>query len=207
MLILRVACQPSPLGPLVVVESDRGVVAIEMDPARQARLAEHLQARLGKDFVLTPGARCRTCVELGAYFAGKRRRFDVEVDWTSLRGFQKDVLKALSKVPFGERVTYGDLAKMLGKRGAARAVGGALAKNPIPIVLPCHRVIASDGSLGGFSGGAKVKKWLHAHEGIAELAGGWTTRAEREASSRSRRVARQPVKKRRSTRPSRSTTT
>ena len=202
MLELEVSRHPSPFGPLVVVESDRGVVAIEIDPSRQAALAELLAQRLGTDFVLRQVSRSETGAELQAYFAGKRRRFEVAVDWSSLHGFQREVLKALARVPFGAVVSYGDLAKKIGKPGAARAIGGAMAKNPIPIVLPCHRVIAADGSLGGFSAGARVKKWLHAHEGIGALEGGWPTRAEREAPRRA-----QPAKKRRSALPSRSTHT
>jgi methylated-DNA-[protein]-cysteine S-methyltransferase len=209
VLNLRVTEAPSPFGPLLVVESDRGLVAIEWNRSRRAKLAELLARRLGTDFVLSQTESSPACAELRAYFAGQRRSFDVPVDWSSLRGFQRDVLRALAKVPFGELVTYGDLAKKIGKPGAARAIGGAMAKNPIPIVLPCHRVIASDGSLGGFSGGAKVKQWLQAHEGVEPRAGGWTTRAERRAPRGVRPLAPRtgrpapamPAKKRRTTLP------
>ncbi len=117
-----------------------------------------------------PGPSAR---QLREYFAKKRRRFDLDLDLCATTPFQRRVLEALSKVGFGELLTYGELAAAIRKPRASRAIGGAMAKNPIPIIVPCHRVIAADGSLGGFSSGLGVKRWLHRHEGLAELPGGW----------------------------------
>ncbi len=89
--------------------------------------------------------------QLRDYFAGRRVAFDVDVDLTGLTSFQQRVLEACARVDYGERVSYGELARRVGRPNAARAVGGALARNPVPLAVPCHRVVAGDGSLGGFS--------------------------------------------------------
>ena len=85
------------------------------------------------------------------YFAGRRRRFKVQIDLSELPLFRQAVLEACRRIPYGQTASYADLARAVGKPGAARAVGGAMAHNPLPLVIPCHRVLRSDGSLGGFS--------------------------------------------------------
>lgn len=96
------------------------------------------------------------------YFKGKPTRFDVELDLSGLPPFREAVLQACRRIPHGKTASYGDLARAAGKPGAARAVGGAMANNPLPLVVPCHRVVRSDGSIGGFSSseGIKEKKRL-----------------------------------------------
>lgn len=105
--------------------------------------------------------------ELSEYFFGLRKVFTTPVDWDVITGFQKDVLQLTAEIPFGEIRTYGELAHQLGKPGAARAVGTALARNPMALVIPCHRVIGSDGKLHGFAApdGIKTKAWLLELEG------------------------------------------
>ena len=100
--------------------------------------------------------------QLRDYFAGKPVRFRVKLDLSSLTPFQRQVLQACTKIEYGQTISYSQLARRIGKPKAARAVGGALARNPIPIVIPCHRVIAADGSMGGFSAeqGISLKKKL-----------------------------------------------
>ena len=98
--------------------------------------------------------------QIAEYAAGKRRRFQTRLDWSLARGFQQRVLAELAKVRFGHTLSYGELARRAGKPGAARAVGGAMAKNPIPLVVPCHRVLAAGGKLGGFGGGLALKRAL-----------------------------------------------
>ena len=169
----RYATLRSPVGPLTVVESDRGVVVIEFGEPDAAALLERLRAAGGDDVVLERRARLRATTEIGEYFRGRRRTFGVATDFRLTGEFQGRVLRQLM------RVTYGDRAKRVGKPGAARAVGAAMAKNPLPILVPCHRVVASDGSLGGFSGGLDVKRRLHVHEGVAELDGGWNSAGAR----------------------------
>jgi methylated-DNA-[protein]-cysteine S-methyltransferase len=103
--------------------------------------------------------------ELREYAAGRRRAFDLPLDWSSIKPFQRAVLKAASHIPFGETRSYGWIAQKIGKPRAARAVGQALGANPIPIILPCHRVIASSGKLGGYGGGLPMKVMLLKLEG------------------------------------------
>ncbi|MFZ5927375.1 MAG: methylated-DNA--[protein]-cysteine S-methyltransferase [Acidobacteriota bacterium] len=104
--------------------------------------------------------------ELEEYASGKRRKFEVPFELEGTR-FQCDVWKALFEIPFGEVRTYGDLARYLGRPGAARAVGAAAGRNPLPVIIPCHRLIGSGGALTGFSGGLEVKKKLLELEGAA----------------------------------------
>lgn len=101
------------------------------------------------------------------YLEGKRCEFDVKVDWSIQKPFQTRVLEVTQQIPFGSTKTYGQIARDLGTPAASRAVGGALARNPIPIILPCHRVVAADGSLTGFSAadGIRAKRWLLELEG------------------------------------------
>lgn len=109
--------------------------------------------------------RCR--LQVNEYFAVQRKAFDLPLDWSSLKGFQSDVLCITLEIPYGEVLTYGDIAKRLGKPAASRAVGGALAQNPLPILIPCHRVVSASGHLTGFSAadGIISKSWLLKLEG------------------------------------------
>jgi methylated-DNA-[protein]-cysteine S-methyltransferase len=103
--------------------------------------------------------------QLTEYFAGERQVFDVPLDWSGMGGLRLRVLRALhAEVPYGKTVTYGELAAMAGAPDAARAVGGIMNSNPLPLIVPCHRVVASDG-LGGFGGGLEMKRWLLTREG------------------------------------------
>ena len=104
-------------------------------------------------------------VELNAYLAGLQRSFTVDIDWDLLEGFQREVLYVTTSIPYGQVLTYGAIAKHLGKPGAARAVGMALGRNPMPIVIPCHRVIGSDYKLHGYLGGEDIKIFLLNLEG------------------------------------------
>jgi len=116
----------------------------------------------------TPGSLIvQAQTQLLEYLGGKREVFEIPLDWESIRGFQKDVLQLTLSIPFGEVRTYGQLAILLHKPGAARAVGTALARNPMPILIPCHRVVASNGHLTGYLGskGIATKQWLLEREG------------------------------------------
>ena len=152
----------SPLGPLTLVASDAGLRAVLWngdDPAR-AGLDGLPLARPGR-----PCARAHeTARQLDAYFDGSRTSFDLPLD---LHGtpFQQQAWRALAEIPFGETRTYAEQAARLGRPNAFRAVGAANGRNPLSIVLPCHRVIGSDGSLTGFAGGLDAKRWLLEHEG------------------------------------------
>lgn len=171
----RYATVPSPVGRVTVVEGERGVVAIEFGEPNRELLVERLSAAVGDGVALEKRSRLRGTTEIAEYFRGRRRTFGVAIDFCLTGSFQRRVLRQLVRVGFGQLTTYGDLARRVGKPGAARAVGAAMASNPVPILVPCHRVVASDGSLGGFSGGLEVKRRLHAHEGVAKLDGGWSS--------------------------------
>jgi methylated-DNA-[protein]-cysteine S-methyltransferase len=154
----------SPLGDLFVGVSDRGlcVISYEADPDIQVeRLARGFGSRvLRSQRPVDPTRR-----QLDEYFAGKRTRFDLEVDLRLARDFGRTVLEELGRVPFGEVTTYGALAAKAGKPRAARAVGTIMNRNPVPIVLPCHRVVGANGSLVGYAGGLERKQTLLRLEG------------------------------------------
>ena len=147
----------SPVGELLVAATDRGVCSVAFEPDRELDwLAESFGARvLRVPRRLEPVRR-----QLDEYFEGRRREFELVPDLSPVTGFQRLVLEELAHVPFGEVTTYGALAGRIGKPSAARAVGGALNKNPIAIVLPCHRVVGSTGSLVGYAGGLDRKRAL-----------------------------------------------
>lgn len=155
----------SPAGPLVCVVDDTGaLVRIEFAKGRDAAQMRAQLARAGARAV-DDSERTRAVREqLRDYFGGRRTDFDLPL---APRGtpFQQTVWRALARIPFGETRTYADIARAVGKPRAARAVGRATGANPIPIVIPCHRVVGSDGSLVGFGGGLDVKEILLAHEG------------------------------------------
>ena len=154
----------SPLGRLFAAVNERGLCALEF--GRQE--SEFLQrfdnrTRLKKDAKAVE----RVLAQLCEYFAGDRSNFNLPVDISQLTPFQRSVLDVACRIAPGQVWTYQRIAEELGRPRASRPVGGALAHNPIPIVIPCHRVVASDGSLGGYSGGSglKAKRWLLRLEG------------------------------------------
>ncbi|HEY3206552.1 MAG TPA: methylated-DNA--[protein]-cysteine S-methyltransferase [Gaiellaceae bacterium] len=154
----------SPLGELFVGVSDRGlcVISYEADPERQL---ERLARGFGSRVLRSARPVDPTRRQLHEYFEGERRRFDLDVDLRLTRDFGRAVLGELARVPFGEVTTYGALAAKAGKPRAARAVGTIMNRNPIPIVLPCHRVVGASGSLVGYGGGLERKQALLELEG------------------------------------------
>ena len=153
----------SPVGELFVAATDRGLCRIAYRP--DAALDE-LAADFGARILRVPRRLDRVRRELDEYFAGRRRHFDLETDLSPLPAFHRQVLGELARVPFGHVTTYGALAAKVGKPHAARAIGGAMNRNPIPIVLPCHRVIGANGSLVGYAGGLDRKEALLRLEGV-----------------------------------------
>lgn len=149
---------PSPVGTLTLVASDTGLVAVLWpdDPPGRVRLGA--MAERADHPVLAAAAR-----QLADYFAGARTAFDLPLDWRGT-DFQKSVWAALLTIPFGERRSYGAIARQIGRPTASRAVGAANGRNPLSIVAPCHRVIGSDGAATGFAGGLAAKRFLLDHE-------------------------------------------
>ncbi|HKW78299.1 MAG TPA: methylated-DNA--[protein]-cysteine S-methyltransferase [Candidatus Limnocylindria bacterium] len=168
----------SPLGPLWIAVGPKGVLAIhygaEPSSAELARIARTYGPGM------LPDARRSDAVarELDQYFSGKRRSFDVSVDLSPLTPFQRRVLGATARVGYGDVATYATVAARAGSDRAYRAAGQALTNNPIPIVVPCHRVLASDGSLGGYAGGLETKRRLLQLERGSAPSGGWLKRSQ-----------------------------
>lgn len=149
----------SPIGELLIVATDAGLTSVHFPGWRfDAATARPTRAGAAADLL----ARARA--QLAEYFAGARTTFDLPL---AAEGslFQRRVWDALRAIPFGATVSYGELARRLGGSANARAVGAANARNPIPVIVPCHRVLGADGSLVGFGGGIERKRWLLAHEG------------------------------------------
>lgn len=156
----------SPVGPLVVAATDAGVVLVGWDTdAALDRLAAEVSPRV----LEAPGRLDDARRQLDEYFALRRHTFDLSIDWTLSHGFRRDVLHELARVPFGRIVTYGELAARVGNPNASRAVGSAMASNPIAIVVPCHRVVQAGGRLGNYSGrdGVVTKRFLLELEGAS----------------------------------------
>lgn len=148
---------PAPWGPIHVAASDHAIVALELH-TETARFVGGLEVRLRAEVEPGPsrGARRdlldRAASELEAYFEGDRRTFDLPLDLEESSDWDRAVLQGVGGIPWGRVTSYGRLARRLGRTGAARAVGGAVGRNPIGLLIPCHRVIAGDGTLGGYGG-------------------------------------------------------
>jgi len=154
----------TPIGEIWVACSERGLVAIEWE-SRRSELLDYLTRRLKSPVEENPNRLTHTANQLHEYLTGKRRQFTIKIDWSLMRSFQREALLATFAIPYGQTSTYGDLAAQIGRPNAARAVGRAEATNPMPLVIPCHRVLGADGKLRGYGGGLEIKKWLLQLEG------------------------------------------
>jgi methylated-DNA-[protein]-cysteine S-methyltransferase len=167
LLDVAVATMDSPIGELMVAVTPRGLacVAFEGEEYRDevlGRIAQELSPRILRSAKGTDDWRR----ELDEYFGAERTRFDMRVDRRLIHGIARDVLVQTSRIGFGQTNTYGEIAKKIGHPTAARAVGRALGSNPIPIVIPCHRVIGASGKLTGYAGGLDRKIALLELEGV-----------------------------------------
>ncbi|MFE0150000.1 methylated-DNA--[protein]-cysteine S-methyltransferase [Nonomuraea sp. NPDC059007] len=158
MLTVAYAQLPTPVGAFHVAVTEDGLVATGWRPLQ-----------VGLDEVHDPDRTAFVLDELKLYFAGELKAFETPIDWSLMAGSRRAVLRALHGVPYGKVVTYGELAQLSGTSVPARGIGSIMGSNPIPIVVPCHRVLAAAG-LGGFSGGIGVetKRWLLTHEGYLQ---------------------------------------
>jgi methylated-DNA-[protein]-cysteine S-methyltransferase len=156
--------EDTPVGDLLVGVSERGVCRIAFDPEPERDL-EVLARQYGPRVLRSARAIDRVKLELDEYFAGRRRRFDVAPDIHLVPEFNQRVLEKLSHVDYGTTTTYGSLAARAGNPRAARAVGTVMNRNPVPIVLPCHRVVGASGALIGYGGGLPRKEHLLRLEG------------------------------------------
>jgi len=150
----------SPVGPLLIAATDRGLVrvayAIEGHDAVLQTLADAISPRV----LNAPGRLDTVAAELDDYFTGHRRAFDIPIDWSLSKGFRRTVLHHLPDVGYGTTASYSTVAALAGNAKAVRAVGTACATNPLPIVVPCHRVVRADGAMGGYLGGVEAKRTL-----------------------------------------------
>jgi methylated-DNA-[protein]-cysteine S-methyltransferase len=156
----------SPLGPLTVLITPRGLARISYaHEAVEEQLAD-AAARLSPRVLRAPERTDGVRRQLDEYFAGRRRDFDLPIDWRLVRGFAGAVLQATARIPFGSVSSYREIAAAAGSPNAYRAAGNALGSNPIPIVVPCHRVLHAGGGLGGYTGGLGRKRYLLGLEGV-----------------------------------------
>ena len=156
----------SPLGELTVFVTPRGVVRVAFEDEPRDQLLDELAGSVSPRILAaaTPTDAARR--QLEAYLAGRRTAFDVPLDWTLVRGFAIGVLHATARVPYGATTTYREVAAAAGSPHGYRAAGNALGSNPIPIIVPCHRVLHASGGLGGYAGGLERKRTLLRLEGV-----------------------------------------
>ena len=156
----------SPLGDLWAANTGDGLAAIEWSQD-EADFGTYLTKRFKRPAQPDPEKVASALQQLDEYLRGARKAFDLPIDWSLLRPFQRQVLQIVFAIPYGSTRTYGDIAHEIGNPKAARAVGRANATNPMPLVIPCHRVIGSDGKLTGYGGGEGLptKEWLLQMEG------------------------------------------
>ena len=150
----------SPVGPLVGATSRRGVVLLSFGEGSLEPSLQELSAGVSPRIMEVPAKLDPVRRQLDEYFEGHRRRFDLPVDLRLVRGFRRKVLEATARIPYGSVASYREVAGRAGNPAAARAAGTALALNPVPIIVPCHRVLRSGGALGGYGGGLDRKRFL-----------------------------------------------
>jgi methylated-DNA-[protein]-cysteine S-methyltransferase len=167
LLDVAYASVDSPLGPLVVAATPRGLVRVAYtEPGSEDDVLEDLAARVSPRMLEAPERLDEPRRELEEYFAGHRKEFDLPIDWSILRGFTLNVLRETARIDFGELRSYAEVATAAGSPRAVRAAGNALGANPMPVVVPCHRVVRTGGALGGYTGGVERKEFLLHLEGI-----------------------------------------
>lgn len=160
LLDLAFASTSSPVGELLLVASPQGVVRVAFETETQEAVLADLAERLSPRILHSPERLAPAIRELEEYFAGRRRSFEVPVDLRLTRGFRAEVVRSLREIEFGRTRSYAQVADAVGNPKAVRAVGSACATNPVPLFLPCHRVVRSDGSFGAYRGGHEVKQFL-----------------------------------------------
>jgi len=159
------ATADSPFGTLLVAATGRGLVRVAFPEEDVDFVLERLARGISPRIVETPAPLDPVRRELDEYFSGRRRQFELELDWALVGRFGRRVLTVTSEIPYGGVQSYGEVAADAGSPRGSRAAGNALGSNPIPIVIPCHRVLRAGGALGGYGGGVERKRWLLELEG------------------------------------------
>jgi methylated-DNA-[protein]-cysteine S-methyltransferase len=156
----------SPFGELLLAATERGLLRVAFPEEDVESVLERISRHLSPRIVEAPARLEGARRELDEYFTGRRRRFELAVDWSLVGGpFGREVLRVTSEIPYGGVLSYGEVATDAGSPRGSRAAGNALGSNPVPIVVPCHRVLHSGGGLGGYGGGLDRKRWLLELEG------------------------------------------
>lgn len=157
----------SPVGPLLLAATERGLVRVAYAAEDHDAVLRTLAERISPRILRAPARLDPTARQLAEYFAGTRHAFDVPLDWRLSAGFRATVLHRLADIGYGRTASYAAVAALAGNPKAVRAVGSACATNPLPVVVPCHRVVRSDGSMGGYLGGVEAKRALLTLEAAA----------------------------------------
>lgn len=157
----------SPVGPLLLAATERGLLRVAFEGEGFDTVLDELAARVSPRLLEAPRRLDRVVIELDEYFAGSRRVFGVPLDFAMSSGFRQTVQRELTRIDYGRTRSYKEVAELVGNPKAVRAVGTACATNPLPLVVPCHRVLRSDGALGGYLGGLEAKRALLALERTA----------------------------------------
>ncbi|WP_166877422.1 methylated-DNA--[protein]-cysteine S-methyltransferase [Salinibacterium sp. ZJ450] len=157
----------SPVGPLLLAATDKGLVRVGFEREDFDRVLDSLASRISPRILRAPTRLDAAARELDEYFAGRRTGFDLPLDYSLSSGFRQTVQRHLSDIAYGTTETYKEVAEIVGNPKAVRAVGSACATNPLPVVVPCHRVLRTDGSLGGYLGGLEAKTALLTLEAAA----------------------------------------
>jgi methylated-DNA-[protein]-cysteine S-methyltransferase len=165
LIDIAYAAVDSPFGTLIAAATDRGLVRLTFPEERTDAVLERLAARVSPRILEAPRRLDRVRRELDEYFAGTRRSFEIPLDWSLVGPFARRVLGAAAAIPYGSVLTYKEVAGRAGSPRGSRAAGSALGSNPIPIVVPCHRVLRVGGALGGYAGGLDRKRLLLELEG------------------------------------------
>ena len=158
----------SPFGPLLLASTKRGLVRVGLPNQDSDELLADLAARVSPRVLEAPAELDEVRRELDLYFAGKLDHFDLPLDWRLSSGFRRRVLRAIDRIPYGQSRTYREMARRAGNERAVRAAGSACGSNPIPLVVPCHRVLRTSGALGGYGGGLPMKQALLELEGVLD---------------------------------------
>jgi methylated-DNA-[protein]-cysteine S-methyltransferase len=156
----------SPFGQLLLATTPRGLVRVGLPNQDADELLADLAARVSPRVLEAPAELDEARRELDLYFDGRLDRFDLPLDWRLSDGFRRRVLRAIDRIPYGQTRTYTEMARRAGNERAVRAAGSACGSNPIPLVVPCHRVLRTGGALGGYGGGLPMKQALLELEGV-----------------------------------------
>lgn len=156
----------SPFGPLLLAATPKGLVKLSLPGHDPEEALEDLATRISPRVLEAPARLDEARRELDLYFEGKLTEFDLPLDWSLSRDFRRRVLRSIARIPYGQTRSYTEMARRAGNERAVRAAGSACGSNPIPLVVPCHRVLRSGGALGGYGGGLPMKEELLRLEGV-----------------------------------------